>query len=78
MTMISVKEARNQLKSLLERAEAGEEISISRRGRIIARLVPPSRRAIRLPSLKAFRATIKMTGPSLSATVLRNRQDGRF
>ena len=34
-------EAKNRLSELLRRAEAGEEISITNRGKIIARLVPP-------------------------------------
>jgi prevent-host-death family protein len=34
-------EARNKLGQLLDRAEAGEEVVITRRGRVVARLVPP-------------------------------------
>jgi prevent-host-death family protein len=33
-------EAKNKLGQLLDRVEAGEEIVITRRGRIVARLVP--------------------------------------
>jgi prevent-host-death family protein len=39
---VGVHEAKTHLSRLLERAEAGEEIAIARRGRIIARLVPAS------------------------------------
>ena len=35
-------EAKNRLSELLRRVEAGEEIAITNRGRIVARLVPPS------------------------------------
>ena len=77
MATINVKDARNQLKALLERAEAGEEITIARRGKAIAKLVPPARRSIRLPSMAKFRASIRMKGRSLSATVRQNRKDER-
>ena len=78
MTTINVKAARSQLKALLERAEAGEEITIARRGKVIAKLVPPERRPGRLPSMEKFRASIRMRGRSLSATVHQNRKDERF
>jgi prevent-host-death family protein len=35
-------EAKNRLSELLRRAESGEEIAITNRGRIVARLVPPT------------------------------------
>jgi prevent-host-death family protein len=34
-------EAKNRLSELLRLAEAGEEISIAHRGKVVARLVPP-------------------------------------
>jgi prevent-host-death family protein len=39
MTSVSVAEAKNRLSELLVRVEAGEEISVTRRGRPVARLV---------------------------------------
>jgi prevent-host-death family protein len=52
--MVNVYEAKTQLSRLLDRAEAGEEIVISRNGRPVARLVrfSPSRKARKLGSLK--------------------------
>ncbi len=38
---ISVFETKNRLSELLRRVAAGEEIAITNRGRIVARLVPP-------------------------------------
>ena len=78
MATINIKDARSQLKALLERAEAGEEITIARRGKAIARLVPPVRRSTRLPSMAKSRASIRMKGRSLSATVRQNRKEERF
>ena len=41
MQEIGAFEAKNRLSELLRLAEAGEEIAITNRGRIVARLVPP-------------------------------------
>ncbi len=41
---VGVHEAKTHLSRLLERVESGEEIEISRRGQVVARLVPATRR----------------------------------
>jgi len=41
MVQIGAFEAKNRLSELLRRAESGEEITITNRGRVVARLVPP-------------------------------------
>jgi prevent-host-death family protein len=41
MQEIGAFEAKNRLSELLRRAEGGEEIAITNRGKIVARLVPP-------------------------------------
>ncbi|HEX6256917.1 MAG TPA: type II toxin-antitoxin system Phd/YefM family antitoxin [Euzebyales bacterium] len=46
-TSVGVHEAKTHLSQLLRRVAAGEEITITRRGRDVARLVPPVRRARR-------------------------------
>jgi prevent-host-death family protein len=43
MTEIGAFEAKNTLGGLLDRVERGEEITISRRGKPVARLVPVAR-----------------------------------
>ena len=40
MSKVSVKEARNRISELLDRVEGGEEVTIQRRGKAIAKLVP--------------------------------------
>ena len=42
MSSIGVFEAKNRLSELVERAARGEEITITRRGEVVARLVPPA------------------------------------
>ena len=44
MSAVNIYEAKTQLSKLVARAEAGEEITISRNGRPVARLVPAARR----------------------------------
>ena len=41
MQEVGAFEAKNRLSELLRRAEAGEEIAITNRGKVVARLVPP-------------------------------------
>jgi len=73
---INVKEARNNLSSLLDKAEKGSEIVISRRGKKVARIVPIKAKKS-LPSLKGFRASIHVTDEPVSGAVLRNREEAR-
>lgn len=77
MGSVNVKETRRILKALLDRAEAGETITIARRGEVVARLVPPSRHLRRLPSLSRLRDSIKRQGRSLSRIVIDSRVDER-
>jgi prevent-host-death family protein len=41
MKEVGAFEAKNKLGQLLDRVEAGEEVVITRRGKVVARLVPP-------------------------------------
>ena len=76
---ISVKEARAKFSSLLNQVMDGDEVIIRRRGKEIARLVPPaSGEGRRLPSLGDFRRGIRLKGEPLSATVRRGRKEERY
>ena len=75
---INAKEARARLSDLLKKAEMGEEVLLSRRGKKIARLIPIKKVQKTLPSLKEFRASIRIKGQPLSKTVLKNREEERF
>lgn len=79
---VSVKEARGKLKALIDRANAGEEITIMRRGKQVARLVPPlgpsaPRKPFPAKELESFRATIKLKGEPASQTIIRMRSEER-
>ncbi len=58
MREIGAFEAKSKLGQLLDWVEAGEEIVITRRGRVVARLVPP-RPAIDLEKARAAAAEIR-------------------
>ncbi len=78
MTQIPVQEAQSCLERLLDRAEKGETIVITRPGRPPIRL-RPTEEAERegLPSLHEWREELQMEGTSLSGTVQRQRDDER-
>lgn len=75
---VSVREAREELSALLDAVSAGEEVVVLRRGKEVARLVPPRPRRKRLPSMEALRRSIALTGKPLSAEVARARSEERF
>jgi|MudIll2142460700_1097286.scaffolds.fasta_scaffold479079_2 prevent-host-death family protein len=75
---IGAKEARSKLSVLLKKAEEGSEIVIARRGKRVARLIALEDRVKRLPTLKTFRASLKVKGASLSSVVSRERVEARY
>jgi len=75
---INVKEARSKFSSIIDQVQEGDEVIIRRRGKEIARLVPPRGEGKRLPDLKKFRAAIRLKGESLSAVVKRARTVERY
>lgn len=78
MRRVSVAEARQQLRSLLDEVATGEEVAVLRRGREVARIVPPKGRSRRLPRLGVFRRSIMLRGAPMSVSVVRERGDGRY
>ena len=78
MKTVSVAEARSRLKVLLDEVSSGQKVSVVRRGREVARLVPPRPIKRRLPPLGSFRASIRVTGEPVSRTVVRARRNARY
>lgn len=77
MVEVNVKDARSQLSTLLDRVEQGEEVIITRRGKKVARMIQPQTTQS-LPSLKDFRASLKVRGKPMSQTVIDARNEGRY
>jgi prevent-host-death family protein len=80
MELINLKEARVRLSDLVRAVEYGESIAITRRGRIVARLIPPESMPTgkKPPDLNTFRASLKGEGAPLSQIVIKNRRKGRY
>ena len=73
---VSVKEARKNIKYLLDRVNKGEEVIITRRGKAEAKLIPIEDKEAgnkELPDLNKFRALIKVKGKPLSQIVIEER-----
>jgi len=79
MHEVNAREARNRLSALLTEAEHGEVISITRRGREVARLVPPEAPVGEgFPDLAGFRRSIKVRGGPTSRAIVRERDGARY
>jgi len=76
MRRITVKEARQQLKEAISRAERGEETLIARRGKPVARLVPAATAPKRFPDLTRLRKSLGKPGTP-SVKLIRQDRDAR-
>jgi antitoxin (DNA-binding transcriptional repressor) of toxin-antitoxin stability system len=75
---VSVREAREGLRRLLDQVQAGDEVVVLRRGVEVGRLVRPERKTPPLPDLSAFRASIKLRRRPLSQDVQKTRRSSRY
>ena len=78
MQSITAREARRLLSTLLDEAEHGSEISITRRGQEVARLVPPLTDNTRFPDMTEFRSSIHVKGKATSQIVVDMRNEERY
>jgi prevent-host-death family protein len=74
MRTAGVREARQDLTSLLDDVRKGREVVITERGRPVARLVP-IRPSQPFPDLKKVRLTSRAITPPVSEAVLEDRED---
>jgi prevent-host-death family protein len=74
MRRAGVREARQDLTSLLKDVQKGREVVITERGRPVARLVPVKPRKP-FPNLAAVRRTANAVEPALSQAILDERDD---
>lgn len=81
MRQVGAFEAKTHLSALLAAVEAGEEITITRRGRAVARLVPVAPvegRNAALARIAALRERTRGSAPGLTvADILSARDEGR-
>jgi prevent-host-death family protein len=74
MRTAGIREARQDLTSLLDDVRKGREVVITERGRPVARLVPMKRRKP-FPNLAPVRHKTRAIEPSLSQAVIDDRDD---
>jgi prevent-host-death family protein len=79
MRSVGTFEAKTHLSALLEQVERGEEITITRHGRAVARLVPVAavshdRLAQTVARLKSFRRGRRLGGLSVKALIEEGRR----
>ena len=70
---VGIKQAREALPELVHRAEAGDEIVITRQGRAVARLVGAPRAPKALPTLREFRRALGRDGTPAVQLVRKER-----
>jgi prevent-host-death family protein len=73
MRHVGIKQARQELPELIDRAEAGEEVVITRQGKPVAKLVAAPKTRKPLPSLAEFRCAIGRPGTPASRLVREER-----
>ncbi len=79
MRSINIKEARRTLGDLVDAAEQGESVLITRHGKEVARLDPAASGAAgSLPDLTEFRASVKAKGKPISKQVAESRRNARY
>jgi len=78
MRSVSIRDVRSHLADLLAEVGSGQTVTITRRGREVARLVPTDRAALALPSrADQRRAMLKNGAKSRRSTVVRMRDEER-
>ncbi len=79
MIRISTREARQRFAQLIDSAQSGRTIHITRRGKAVAVLSPmPRAQAAPLPEMSAFHQRLALKGKPMSQTVLQARRQTRY
>jgi len=80
MSEVNLAEAKARLSALVARAEAGETVSITRRGKPVARLVAAEkpREKVDVARLKAFTDTLPMQMESAGDFIRKMRDSDRY
>ncbi|MGY6555453.1 MAG: type II toxin-antitoxin system Phd/YefM family antitoxin [Wenzhouxiangella sp.] len=76
----NLKDAKARLSELVDRAQAGETVTIARRGRVVAQLTasPPVRQAVDVEALRALSRRLPKTDHDAAELVRCLRDDARY
>jgi len=80
VSSVSIRVARQKMSTIIDEVSQGASVTITKRGREVARIVPiqtPRQGSHKLPDLSTFRKSIKLRGKSLSSEVLALRREER-
>ncbi|MDQ3460203.1 MAG: type II toxin-antitoxin system prevent-host-death family antitoxin [Deinococcota bacterium] len=75
MIEVTAAKARKDFTELLDRAEAGETITVTRHGKVVARIVPADTRP--WGDMEAFRKRLTVSGKPASQMVIEERREAR-
>jgi len=75
---VTVREARQNFRRLLDQVQTGDEVVVLRRGVEVGRLTRPKQKPARLPDLSSFRASVKVSGRPLSREIVEARRRSRY
>ena len=83
MTAYSIAEAKDKLSTLVKQAEQGEDVAITRHGKVVAYLRPAAERPIRQPSHELVAKIVERakSRPSLgenAVDIIRRMRDGEW
>jgi prevent-host-death family protein len=78
MSTYTLAEAKAQLSRLISLAEAGEEITITKRGRAVVKLVPSEPPRQQMPSLAEHRALLTPQAESAGEFIRKLRESDRY
>lgn len=74
----NVREARERLSQLLDQVAAGEQVTITRRGKPVARLIPAVEPSIQFPDRGELRRSLPPAGEPAVDLVRRLREEERY
>jgi prevent-host-death family protein len=78
MAQVSVRAARKRLRELIDLARSGEDVTILRHGRPVARIVGERSPPEPFPDFTDFRRTIVLRDDAMNDVVDVMRRDGRY
>lgn len=81
MTDVSIAEAKAHLSELVDRAEAGETVRITRRGKPVARLMPPEqkkKKRMDIEAMRKFTETMPWQAESAGEFMRKMRNKARY
>jgi antitoxin (DNA-binding transcriptional repressor) of toxin-antitoxin stability system len=74
MTRVNFTEFRNNASHYLTKAEKGEVIKITRHGKIIAEIKPPTDETDKIPAWKKKGLRLSVKGSNLSSSIIEERE----